>query len=177
MPKLLCIMALCAACAAAQTTVEGTVVNSVTRKGIEGIAVELIWSGESAYSATTDAQGNFRIENVLSGVYNARYSSSDYLRDRDSPATRFQVFAGTPVKLEARMIPFGRVSGRVVDGRSEPVAGAAVIIASANATTSLKTNAKGEFDLHDFLLPGNYTCRWFRRRTSSRPIRNRMMGA
>ena len=115
-------------------------VNSATGNGIAGVTVDLIWSGEMAYSTTTGAQGRFRIENVQDGAYMARYSSPDYSWTRDPGAPRqFQVTAGgSPVKLEARMTPLARVSGRVVDGRGEAVPGAVVSLSGPESAMSAR---------------------------------------
>ena len=58
-----------AACAAAQT-VEGTILNSVTNTGLSAAQVFLMpVSGETDYSASTDALGHFLFGNVKAGTY------------------------------------------------------------------------------------------------------------
>jgi hypothetical protein len=155
--NLLGLVLLAATCAAAQT-VEGTVINSATGSGIAGVKVDLAQGGDSYYSATTDPQGHFLFDHVQNGVYNVRYSSPDYDLVREpGPARQFPVTAGTPVKLEARMTPLARVSGRVVDGAGKPVPGAVVSIAGPQYAMTVRADANGKFDLHQNLLPGACT--------------------
>jgi 5-hydroxyisourate hydrolase-like protein (transthyretin family) len=61
------------AMAAFGATVDGHVVNSVTGAGIAGITVSLMRQEHIAYSATTDGQGRFRVEDVNEGAYTATY--------------------------------------------------------------------------------------------------------
>src|SRR5215831_977974 len=135
MPKLLCLLVLASACASGQR-IEGMVADSVTGNGIPGMKVEIVpVNGTAAaprmvdlvertalYSATTDAQGRFRIDDVQDGFYFARYRAPGYqdaslAPTRDSaPPARFQVRAasGTAMKLEGRMFHFAWMSGRLV---------------------------------------------------------------
>lgn len=154
MARFFCALMLLAACAAAQT-VEGSVINSVTGNGIAAMRVEIRpAAGRTGYSTTTDAQGHFLVEGVQAGTYVASSSSPDYSL---SGAPRvFQVTAGgSPVKLDVRMMPLPRISGRVVDGRGEGVAGARLELIGAGRLLEGSTDATGKFDLR--LLPGGYT--------------------
>jgi hypothetical protein len=145
---------LLSACAVAQT-VEGNVVNSVTGNGIAGVKVDLNWANDTYYSATTDPQGHFLFDHVQTGTYTVFYSSPDYFYALAGPR-QFQVTAGIPVKLEARMTPLARVSGRVVDSRGQAVPGAAVQISGPRRAMAARADANGNFELHDALLPDSY---------------------
>ncbi|SPF36375.1 conserved exported hypothetical protein [Candidatus Sulfopaludibacter sp. SbA4] len=153
MPKFLCALMLLAACAMAQT-VEGSVVNSVTGNSIAAMQVEIRpASGKTSYSTSTDAQGHFLVEGVQAGSYTAGASSPDY-SPSGSPSV-FQVTAGgNPVKLEVRMMPLPRISGRVVDGRGDGVAGARLELMGAGRLLEGSTDATGRFELRP--LPGGY---------------------
>jgi Carboxypeptidase regulatory-like domain len=156
MPRLVYVLMLWSACAAAQT-VEGNVVNSVTGRGIAGVKVNLSWANDTHYSATTDAQGHFLFDNVRDGVYTVSYSSPDYFYEPKGPR-QFPVSAGaSPVKLEARMTPLARLSGRVVDGRGQAVPGAGVQISGPRRSMAARTDSNGKFELRDNLLPDAYT--------------------
>jgi hypothetical protein len=167
MTRLVCFLTLGIACAVAQT-VEGTVINSATGEGLGGVKVTILLAGATVYTHTTDAKGRFRIENVADGSYMARYSSDDYLLNPigSTPAVAvksgqalqaFQVAAGTgTVKLEARMTHFGRISGRVIDGRGDPVPGAGVQLKGPSMSLGTPADAQGRFNLHNYLLPGAY---------------------
>lgn len=156
MTKPFCLLILLAAGAAAQT-VEGTVLNSATGAGIAGIGVNLEQVTNGAYrlyQARTDQQGHFQLDNVQDGVYRALYATNDYWQPDDPP--RFQVTAGgLPVKLEAHMMPLPHISGRVVDGRGNAVAGARVDINGSGLVFAVDADAVGKFDLRQ--RPGTYT--------------------
>jgi len=139
-------------------TVTGTVINSVTGAGVPGVKVNLVWSGDIAYSTTTDAQGQFLFDHVQDGAYMATFTSPDYVIDPSGPqrVLRFQMTAGTPVNLEAHMTPLARLSGRVVDGRGKPVAGAEVSVTGVNSATMILADTDGKFEVHQFLIPGAY---------------------
>src|ERR1035438_6923310 len=66
--RLVGVMLACAAVLAAQT-VEGTVVNPLTKAGVADADVRLLGKGDNNYAALTDAQGYFRFDNVLDGSY------------------------------------------------------------------------------------------------------------
>ena len=77
MAKLLFFLALWATCATAQT-VEGSVIDSATGRGLASVRVEFLQGTKAIYDATTDARGHFTIEGVKDGTYSARYTCSDY---------------------------------------------------------------------------------------------------
>ena len=159
MAKFFCVLIAAAVGAAAQT-VEGTVTNVATGGAIGGAKVAIRQDENAAYSAITDAEGHFRIQGVKEGAYSVRYSADRYFYPggpRDAPA--FQVPAsGVPVRIEGRMIPLSRVSGRVVDTRGDPVAKARVELTTLSAFWGTETDAKGNFEL-DSVIPvdSNYT--------------------
>ncbi len=173
MRKAVCVLILWTAGAAAQS-VEGTVVDSVTGNGIPGVKVDLVAVSASvesddpgppgaqpaAYSTTTDQQGHFRLEDVKAGAYTARYRAANHIdeamapRLNAPPPRKIQVpERGNPVKLEARMIPLGGLSGRVVDGRGQPVPHARVDFATGNLMGSQDTDKDGKFS--EMQLPGD----------------------
>ncbi|MDR3700934.1 MAG: carboxypeptidase regulatory-like domain-containing protein [Candidatus Sulfopaludibacter sp.] len=172
MRTAVCVLILWAGGAAAQS-VEGTVVDSLTGNGIPGVKVELVRLSESpgddiitqiagtaSYSATTDRQGRFLMEDVKAGTYTARYRAANHIDEamapkRDVPALpKIQVpERGSPVKLAARMIPLGGLSGRVVDGRGQPVPHARVDFETGNLMGSQDTDKDGKFSEMQF--PGD----------------------
>lgn len=166
---LVSTIALAAACAAAQT-VEGRVINSATGQGIPGVKVYIAQS-ELLCTLTTDASGRFSQDKLKDGSYTARYDAPDYWPDMAGtrPAAsiqggflaiqltqRFQVIAGSgPVNLEARLIPLGRITGRVVDGRGKPLP-SRLELAGRGIRLSTPSSQNGSFDLHRGILPGAY---------------------
>jgi hypothetical protein len=122
--RVILIASMLAAITFAAQTVDGHVVNAVTGVDIPGVHVNLLQSGEVAYSATTDSHGHFRIEAVNAGVYTATYAArgfgqvpsflvAEYLELECSRCfllerfgQPFQVTAGgDPVRLEVKMPP------------------------------------------------------------------------
>jgi hypothetical protein len=153
MAKFLCILFVAASSAA--QTVEGTVTNVATGGGVAGVKVVLQQGEMAAYSATTDAEGRFRIAGVKEGAYSARYSADRYFFPGAGPfsAPPIQVRAGgVPVRIEGRMIPLSRISGRVIDTRGDPVAKARVELTTLSAFWKAETDAKGNFEL-DSVIP------------------------
>ncbi len=117
--------------ALAAQTVDGHVVNAANGVDIPAVRVSLLQGGRIAYSATTDATGRFRIEAVEAGVYNPSYRARGFrdvpgFLDVAGPAT-LQVTAGSePLRLEAKMQPLPKLSGRVLDAAGRPVPNAAI---------------------------------------------------
>jgi hypothetical protein len=148
-PTRLLSVLLLAACAAGQPAapaVEGAVTNIVTGAGIPGAKVVLQLGGEVAYNATTDADGRFRIEAVKDGIYSARYSAEHY---ESVPLDNRPIQVrpgGAPVRIERRMVPLGRISGRVIDTRGDPVAKARLELTTLSAQWTGEADAKGHFD-------------------------------
>ena len=163
MCKLSAFALLACLCAAAQT-VEGTVTDSTSGNGVAGARVEIAPAaarliGEAAYTAVTDSQGRFRIDNVKDGVYVARYTVPGYLYEGDlAPGRPFQVVAsGNAVVLEGRMTKMAEASGRVLDGRGDPVPNADMEATQiGRGTMGFQSDAEGKFRIP--VIPNvNYT--------------------
>jgi 5-hydroxyisourate hydrolase-like protein (transthyretin family) len=181
MAKLLCLLALRAACGWAQT-VEGSVFDAATGAAIAGVKVELLKSTTPFYETATDGGGRFRFDNIREGDYSVRYQSPDYwLTAGPTDYRAFHVAAGAPVKLEMRLMPWSRISGRVVDRKRNGVPDAPVQISGSGMqingriyirtswggggggqlsespmrlTFMGKTDAEGRFDAQ--VMPGRY---------------------
>jgi hypothetical protein len=173
MARLVWAILLAVLCAMAQR-VEGTVIDTSTGNGIPGVTVELVrgnaadtraraidaMEGKALYSASTDAQGRFRLDDVQDGSYTARYRAPNYLDEtwapkRDpAPPAIFQVNAasGNPVKLEARMIHYGRMTGRLVDDKGHGVPNAFLLLSSGQLGLGANTDKDGKFSL--LISPG-----------------------
>ena len=144
MAKLLCFLTLLTVCAGAQT-VEGSVFDAATGAGIGGVKVELLKGATPFYETATDGAGRFRFDNIREGDYAARYQASDYwLTAGPSDYRSFRVAAGSPMKLEVRLMPWSRISGRVVDDRGKGVANARLELTGSgmlvNGRTYLRTS-------------------------------------
>jgi hypothetical protein len=159
--KTLAAWILSAAALAAQV-VEGRVVNTATGNGIPDVAVRLFTLGQTAYTATTDATGGFRIEAVKDGSYTAFYNVPNFRPARLGASQQFQVTAGAgPVHLQSEMAPVSRISGRVLDGAGNPVPNATLqLIQSEQFGGSVwvfNANQKGEYSTPDSMSGGAWT--------------------
>ena len=150
-------VALLAARVLAAQAVEGTVIGD--GRPLAGVKVELAQNGSAMRRAITDAQGVFRFDDVAAGDYALEYTLQGY-REVGRPASnarRVHVAAGTnPIRIEARMLHLGRVSGRVI-GEGEPMARADVqLLLAGNLIGQIeRSDAKGEFEFKD-IDPGTY---------------------
>lgn len=156
MRSLACLLLLATATSA--QTVEGTIIDITTGRGIPAARVRLVKAGERAgqplYSATADSDGHFRIDDVKDGAYAPRYFADHFFAADARPAgPEFHVTAGTPVHLEGRLSPYNHVTGRVRDGRGDPVPNAHVELTLPQAFWAGQTDAEGRFDL-DSVMPG-----------------------
>jgi hypothetical protein len=153
MSKLLYTLPLVLAACAYGQTVEGKVVNAVTGTGVGGAKVVLQQGPTSAYSATTDAAGHFVIQNVKDGAYSARYSADAYYPPGRRNATIQVVSGAAPVRVEGRMIPRARITGRVIDPRGQVVPDAVVELTTLQSFWTARTDDKGRFTI-DSAMPG-----------------------
>jgi uncharacterized GH25 family protein len=155
----------------AAQTVEGRVVNSATGAGIPAVAVNLLQAGKTAYSATTDSQGRFRIEAVKDGAYTAQYRAPSFwpvpnILDNGSQPPFQVTIGGGPMHLEAQMQRIPRISGRVLDAAGKPVPNATLWLRWESRACNVplcfpfshqsKTGAKGEYIMGDPDVPGTW---------------------
>jgi protocatechuate 3,4-dioxygenase beta subunit len=161
LPKILTVWILTAAALAAQL-VEGRVVNTATGNGVPDVSVGLLAMGQTAYRATTDAAGRFRIEAVQDGWYTPYYKSANFRPAHDGAAPAFRVTAGpAPVHLEYEMVPIARLSGRVLDGAGNPVPKASLqlmqVSGSSTIVMTVTANDKGEYASPESMPAGAWT--------------------
>ncbi|MGB7760592.1 MAG: carboxypeptidase-like regulatory domain-containing protein [Bryobacteraceae bacterium] len=174
-------------------TIEGTVINSVTKVPLRKVEVTLT-NGEitqemaammqqfkpggpaqespkvttKTLSATTDAAGKFRFDNVAPGTYwltgkKAGFEDGTYSGSGDEGSLR--ISAGQEsVQADLKLVPYGTLSGMVVDEDGEPFPSATVTALRYGFQTgrrrtmmadAAQTNNKGEFSLSK-IPPGHY---------------------
>jgi hypothetical protein len=151
MVKLLLAVTLLCVCACAQS-VEGIVGNSVTGIPIAGIKIDIV-QGTDVNSAATDPRGHFLFDNLKNGTWAIRIQVPDYAAHSEP----VQVIKGTPVKLQLRLMPLPRVSGRVLDSEGVPAPKATLLLISAHGVWTGSADAAGKFEMHQLLPPGDYT--------------------
>jgi hypothetical protein len=160
MPPRVWLALLWTSCAAAQS-IQGTVVNAATGSGIPNVKVELLWSGEFAYAATTDGQGRFAFERVKEGAYTASYTADGYewvgpFSNPPEPRV-YRATAGNTVEIVGHLMPMGHLSGRVLDPAGKPVPKAVVEIQGPGMQMNFPADDQGRFDFHKLGFPGAYT--------------------
>ena len=156
--------------------------DAATGTGVGGVKVELLKGTTPFYETATDGGGRYRIDDIKEGDYAVRYQSPDYwLTAGPSDYRTFHVAPGDPVKLEIRLMPWSKISGRVVDNRGNAIANARLELTGlgmvANGRTYLRTSwggggggqlsasplgmtfrgnadARGKFEVQ--LMPGSY---------------------
>jgi len=126
----------------------------------------------SGYQVLTDLSGRFRIDNVTPGSYAIFATAQGYIAKipDDSldppPDNAVSVSDGQAVKdFPLRLVPFGAISGRVLDENGDPIPGAAVEALRYaysryrkvwRTVQTATTNDRGEYRLFN-LAPG----RWY----------------
>jgi len=169
--KLWAILPVAAMAAFAQT-VEVTVVSAGEGTPLPGVKVDLVQNDSSMRQGFTDARGAYRFDAVREGDYTVEFNMSGY-REANRMAAgppRVHVGAGAnPVRIEARMLRLGQISGRVTGG-GKPVASADVVLfLTGNFIGQIvRTNERGEFQFHD-VDPGTYILSAHATRSSAQP--------
>ncbi len=114
-------------------SIGGKVVDTTTGEGLRNANLTLTSTTpgsrqQGSYTAVTDIQGRFAIQEIIPGTYRLMISRSGYVQMEYG--SRGQGGAGTPLtlaarqslaSLEVRMRRYGVLAGRVVDEAGEPV--------------------------------------------------------
>ena len=150
--------------------VEGRVLNSTTGEPLR--KTQLTLHGPLDYTATSDASGHFAFEGVAPGSYNLtaehqNFAVLDYGAPRPGMRGKSITLAAAQsvTDLEMKLVPFGVISGKVVDQDGDPVSGVPVMVmhwgfirggrqlTPVGAGTS--TNDRGEYRIYN-LSSGRY---------------------
>ena len=152
------------------SSIAGTVVKQPGSHALKKVLVQVIAEDRKQggnYTASTDADGHFHIENVLPGRYRIFLEKIGFAgvngRGLKSDTNVFTVQAGQSVEdLLFRMLPTAIMSGRITDEDGDPMSGVRVTAlrkkpgkATREATGSEATNDLGEYRLAG-LFPGQY---------------------
>ena len=124
-------------------TISGSVTDSITGDPIEGVAVS-----DGTRSDTTDAEGNYTIENVPVDTFMLTASISHYLPLSVDSVVVTENDTST-VDFQLAVVPTGTISGTVTDAATgNPIQGVAV----SNGTIADTTDAGGNYILKGLLL-------------------------
>jgi hypothetical protein len=134
-PRLLFLVSVLPAVAFAQANsagrIDGVVVNQVTGDPIKKATVflhnmNLIYgkNGPSSYSAATDSNGGFAIDQITPGRYTITADRPGFLPDTYRVSGTSSIAIGpaqSPGSIRLRLTPQGSISGRVVDEDGDPI--------------------------------------------------------
>lgn len=149
-------------------SISGTVVKEPGSEPLKKVLVQIIaeTQGES-YTASTDADGHFRVENVAPNRYRLFVERTGFTgvngRLAQSDVNVLTVQAGQSVEdLLFRMLPTAVISGRVTDEDGDPISGVRVFAqrrkpgkAAREGAGMAATNDLGEYRIAG-LFPGAY---------------------
>jgi hypothetical protein len=153
--------------APASGSIEGTVVDSVSSAPMARARVTLSRTGgREVASLTTDLDGRFVIANIEPGEYRLSASRDGFTSaKRSSPVA---VVAGSKTIIVLGLVPYGVISGRVVDWDGLPMVGIQVQaltlwpndrgIRALFPSRSAQTNDLGEYRIY-WVPPGSYFVR------------------
>ena len=151
-------------------TVEGHVILTPGEQPLKKVAIRIFSDDteENSYTAVTDAEGHFKIEDMKPGHYNVHIESNGYL-EAGKQRGRYHSQALTLKRgqelndLVYRMQPAAVITGKIVDAEGDPVPEAIVLVSryGSRAGQNLgfggfqRTNDQGEYRVFD-LPPGRY---------------------
>lgn len=161
--------------AARPSSISGTVVKEPGSEPLKKVLLQVIAEVEKEdqrkvenYTATTDAEGRFHIDNVAPGRYRLYLEKTGFTgineRGVKSETNVFTVQAGQSLDdLTLRMLPTAVISGRITDEDGDPMSQVRVSAVKKipgksrrQAVASEATNDLGEYRLAG-LFPGQYS--------------------
>jgi hypothetical protein len=151
-------------------SIAGTVVKEPGSQPLKKVLVQVVAEDQKQggnYTASTDADGHFHVENILPGRYRLYLERTGLVevneRGLKSDVSVFTVQAGRAVEdLLFRMLATAIISGRITDEDGDPMSGVRVVAlrkkpgkATREGAGSEATNDLGEYRLSG-LFPGQY---------------------
>ena len=173
---VLLLSALVLACAqesapaANASSIAGTVVKEPGSQPLKKVLVQVVAEDQKQggnYTASTDADGHFHIENAVPGRYRIFIERTGFVGVNDrglkSDTNVFAVQAGQSVDdLLFRMLPTAVISGRITDEDGDPMFGVRVVAQrkkpgkpTRESVGTVATDDLGEYRLAG-LFPGQY---------------------
>src|SRR6266478_7179686 len=152
------------------SSITGTVVKEPGSQPLKKVLVQVVAENQKEggnYTASTDADGRFHIENVVPGRYRIFVERTGFVGVNEhglkSDVNVFTVQAGQAVEdLLFRMLPTAVISGRITDEDGDPMSGVRVVAQKKKPGKSTResvgteaTNDLGEYRLSG-LFPGQY---------------------
>jgi len=152
------------------SSITGIVIKEPGSEPLKKVLVQVIAENQKEggnYTATTDTDGRFHIENVQPGRYRLFLERTGFVgvneRGLQGDTNIFTVQRGQALDdLVFRMLPTATISGRITDEDGDPLAGVSVLAqkkkpggASRENVASVTTNDLGEYRLSG-LFTGQY---------------------
>jgi len=130
---------------------KGNVTDLVTGLPVDGVHIEFLITSDSS---NTNVLGNYQMGIANSGVYDVIYSKLGYVTDT---IFNLVLITGNTVVQDVQLIPLGApLLGQVIEQTtSNPIANANVLISNGQFTTTLLTDAFGNFTVPNF-IDGQY---------------------
>ncbi|MGA3091182.1 MAG: carboxypeptidase regulatory-like domain-containing protein [Terriglobales bacterium] len=157
-----------AAHGASLPSVSGTVVTEPGSQPLKKVLVQIIAEDQKHggnYTASTDADGHFDVDNIVPGRYRIFFERSGFanVNERGLQSEANIVTIQQPLaNLLFRMLPTAVITGRVTDEDGDPMPGVRVLVqrkkpgkAGREAAGTGATNDLGEYRLAG-LFPGQY---------------------
>jgi len=152
------------------SSIAGTVIKEPGSQPLKKVLVQVVAENQKEggnYTASSDADGHFHIENVVPGRYRIFIERTGFVgvngHGLKSDTNVFTVQAGQSVEdLVFRMLPTAVISGRITDEDGDPMSGVRVVAQKKKPGKSTResvgteaTNDLGEYRLAG-LFPGQY---------------------
>ena len=153
---LISLVALCS-CTSENTTTGSISGRVVLEDGASPnrILVSVAGNGEGEkYTARTDSDGYFKIDNVTPSSYSVSFTKAGYYVDTIDDVT---VTAGKTAALEkvTLTLKLGYFTGKVIDDTGNPISGATVTVSARGYNYSATSDANGNYSIT--AKPGIYT--------------------
>jgi protocatechuate 3,4-dioxygenase beta subunit len=156
---------------ASVSSIAGTVVQEPGSQPLKKVLVQIVAENQKEggnYTAPTDADGHFHVDNVLPGRYRLFLERTGFVgvneRGLKSDINVFTIQTGQSIEdLLLRMLPTAVITGRVTDEDGDPMSGVRVVALKKvpgkskwqEASGTEATNDLGEYRLAG-LFPGQY---------------------
>src|ERR1035438_10392912 len=150
------------------SSISGTVVKEPGSEPLKKVLVQIVAESQGeSYTASTDADGHFRVENVAPNRYRIFVERTGFTgvngRGAQSDVNVLSVQAGQSIEdLLFHMLPTAVISGRVIDEDGDPISGVRVLVqrkkpgkAAREGAGMAATNDLGEYRIAG-LFPGQY---------------------
>jgi len=164
--KLLIGVALAGASLPAQGIIEGHVVNSATKAGIEGVTMAFFTGRGERYETVSGAQGAFKVIHLAEGNYVATLDRAGYApkeigldlgeRGKDAP---IQVSSTGTATVTLEMQAISEIRGYVIDPDGKPARNIRVQLTGPmikGSNTSVASSEDGSYQFEG-VLPGSFT--------------------